>query len=608
MSPTTDQYTEEELKAALDSLLQGSKDPDHDARHVFGYKDPNHKMSMLQQITATRVLDYEKKTKDSHVPSQEELIAQADSFRRTHGPTLNLQQVIQRKSPAMALAAEFKRASPSKGDIATHLKAGEQANKYASAGADIISVLTEERWFKGSLKDMTDARIETSQYRPAILRKDFVINEYMIAEAASAGADTVLLIVAVLPQMLLERLINFSRSIGMEPLVEVHADAELDVAIQSGAKVIGINNRNLHSFQMDLNTSERVAEELSRRGLLYDHNNSDNADYTLCALSGMSNAFDVDRYRQAGIGMCLIGESLMRATDPVKAIEGLCLDPEDFQRRASSITSGGAYTAGLKIIKVCGITNAEDALVACRSGANLIGVIFAEKSPRFVSRDQAKEIVAAVRSFGERSSAYKFPEHSSTLAPLPHLVSSATVIEQATRRPLVIGVFQNHDPEHIRDIVSDCGLDLVQLHGTEGFEAANPKNCGVPAVRVVDVEIDPESGAVSGNAIEKVLNAITNDPVAVLLDTAIKGSKTGGGTSRTFDWSIAEKVQAAGLPVIVAGGLTPGNIKEAVNTIRPYGVDVSSGVEASPGRKDHAKVRDFLSIARETALESNKGI
>jgi indole-3-glycerol phosphate synthase/phosphoribosylanthranilate isomerase len=520
---------------------------------------------------------------------------------------LNLQKVIQGQSPRMALAAEFKRASPSKGDIATGLKAGEQAQKYASAGANIISVLTEPRWFKGSLNDMRDVRLETSgkSYdRPAVLRKEFTTHKYQITEAIANGADTILLIVAVLPQHLLKELIDHARSLGMEPLVEVHADSELEVALQAGAKVIGINNRNLHTFQMDLTTTEHVAKLLTEQGCVFDHNNP-NSEYTLCSLSGMSTAFDVDRYRTINIGMCLIGESLMRAADPTKAIKSLCLAPEDFE--ASQSTVGGAYTQGTKIVKVCGVTNVDDALAACRAGANLVGVIFVPKSKRCVGPEQAKSVVAAVQAFGERTAPMKLsiPNQKSALN---QLVACSRSLEDASRRPLVVGVFQNQPAEFIREMVETCGLDMVQLHGQEGMEAANMDNFGVPAIRVVDIETDPETGKASSDAAEKLLKAITKDPAAILLDTAIKGVIEGGGTGVTFDWSIAEKIQNSGLPVIIAGGLTPENIEEAVGTIRPWGVDVSSGTEESPGMKDHGKVKSFVQGARRAAIEASKGI
>ncbi len=183
----------------------------------------------------------------------------------------------------------------------------------------------------------------------------------------------------------------------MEPLmVEVHGDDELQVAIDAGAKVIGVNNRNLHTFQLDLETSERIATKLQEQQLPfvmpehYNNGHDQNGDngwddpadkkqqvlpeYTLCALSGMSTTLDVDRYRRAGIAMCLIGECLMRATDPALAIRSLCLDPRDFAKLQEqrpldemqgappiSGVGGGAYIGGTNLIKVCGNTNAEDA-------------------------------------------------------------------------------------------------------------------------------------------------------------------------------------------------------------------------------------------------------
>ena len=132
------------------------------------------RLFMLQRITATRILDYASAmTTGDATAALASLEQQAKAFAEQHGPVLNLQQVIQSLSPRMALAAEFKRASPSKGDIAPHLKANEQATVYAKAGANIISVLTEPQWFKGSLQDLTDARLATSDStdRPAILRK-----------------------------------------------------------------------------------------------------------------------------------------------------------------------------------------------------------------------------------------------------------------------------------------------------------------------------------------------------------------------------------------------------------------------------------------------------
>eukprot|EP00986_Skeletonema_menzelii_P005734 scaffold2121_cov130-Skeletonema_menzelii.AAC.1 len=629
-------YTDEQLHNALLNFYGGSSATTKNCGHIFGFGNPHHEMSMLQRITATTMLDYESKLnegQDAAAAAITELLEQASTFHAAHGPIIPLQAIIQSKSPCMTLAAEFKRASPSKGDIASHLHAGEQACVYFGAGASVISVLTEERWFKGSLEDLREVRLATTelansnndnndskqqqQQRPAILRKDFITTKYQIAEAAASGADTVLLIVATTPFHVLQELITFARSIGIEPLVEVHALVELDVALSAGAKVIGVNNRNLHTFQMDLVQTEKVTEELTKRGLTFHHDDclkDKKPQLSVCALSGMSSAHDVDRYRNVGVGMCLIGESLMRATDAGVAIRGLCLDPKEYA--ASQSVSGGAYTGGTKMIKICGLTNPSDALVACRAGANLLGVIFAAKSKRKVSVEQARDIVDAVRKFGERSDRMeiKMNESSNKDTPLSSLVAKSRALELAARRPLVVGVFQNQSFDFIKEMVDKCGLDLVQLHGSEGMEAANSINFGVPALRVVDIELgsdgseEEKKDRTSMDTAASILSKVTSDPIAILLDTSIKGDKHGGGgTGQTFDWTIAESIQNMGLPVIIAGGLTPDNIGDAVGNVRPWGIDVAGGVEAGPGVKDVDKLQTFIGGAKKAAVEASKG-
>jgi anthranilate synthase/indole-3-glycerol phosphate synthase/phosphoribosylanthranilate isomerase len=558
----------------------------------------------LQTITATVFLDYAKKQQaagSDGIKTIDELQAQFNEYKSLNGPPLSLADVIISKQPAMCLAAEFKRASPSKGLIAANLDSAEQGVKYANAGAGVISVLTEERWFKGGLDDLRGIREATQKSgadRPAILRKDFVTTKYQILEAAANGADSILLIVAVLPLGLLKELIDYARNLGMEPLVEVHALCELDVALESGAKVVGVNNRNLHTMKLDLAQTEKVANAITDKGVKLGQ------DVILCALSGMSNAHDVDRYRNQKVQMCLIGESLMRAADPAEAIKGLCLHPDDY---ASQKRGGGAYTHGLKIVKICGLTNVEDALAACRAGANLLGVIFAEKSKRKVGVDGARQIMEAVRKFGERSDRVSIEVESNGTA-LSSLVEKSMALEQASRRPLVVGVFQNQPLEYVKQMVDECGLDMVQLHGQEGMEAANAKNFGVPALRVVDIESGGNGEQRKGSELaEDILSKVTADPLAILLDTSIKGAKEGGGTGVTFDWSIAESLQSLGLPVIIAGGLTPDNVGEAVASVRPWGIDVAGGVEAGPGKKDLKKVEKFVSGARSAAVEANKG-
>jgi anthranilate synthase/indole-3-glycerol phosphate synthase/phosphoribosylanthranilate isomerase len=145
--------------------------------------------------------------------------------------------------------------------------------------------------------------------RPALLRKDFLIDEYQIYEARAYGADTVLLIVASLEETKLRQMVEISRSLGMEPLVEVNTDAEMEIALHSGAKVIGINNRNLHSFQVDMETTNK---------LLKGHTLSE--DVIVAALSGITSRADVEHFEKAGARAVLVGEALMRTSNPAQKI------------------------------------------------------------------------------------------------------------------------------------------------------------------------------------------------------------------------------------------------------------------------------------------------
>ncbi|KAF5393320.1 hypothetical protein D9757_000647 [Collybiopsis confluens] len=206
-------------------------------------------------------------------------------------------------SPSLSLMAEIKRASPSKGEIAMDINPAKQAVIYALSGASVISVLTEPTWFKGSLLDMRLVRqaVDNLPDRPAILRKEFIFDEYQIAEARLHGADTVLLIVAMLDHEQLTRLHAYSLSLGMEPLVEVNNATEMTRALELGAKVIGVNNRNLHDFQVDMGTTSRLVDMIEGKNVL------------LCALSGISGPQDVEVYQKEGVSAILVGEALMRA-------------------------------------------------------------------------------------------------------------------------------------------------------------------------------------------------------------------------------------------------------------------------------------------------------
>ncbi|MBE0607743.1 MAG: indole-3-glycerol phosphate synthase TrpC [Dehalococcoidia bacterium] len=227
-------------------------------------------------------------------------------------PVVAFEARLRRDSP-VAVIAEVKRASPSKGDIAPGMDAVAQAMKYARGGAAGISVLTEPTWFKGTLEDMSgvrDAVEALGEARPAILRKDFVVDEYQVLEARVHGADSVLLIVASLDDVQLTHLMARSRALGMEPLVEVNNAEEMERALRAGARVVGINNRDLRNFRVDLGTTDRLAGMVS-------------GDVLLAALSGINTREDVERFEAAGADAVLVGESLMVAEDPAAKIREL---------------------------------------------------------------------------------------------------------------------------------------------------------------------------------------------------------------------------------------------------------------------------------------------
>jgi indole-3-glycerol phosphate synthase len=207
-------------------------------------------------------------------------------------------------SEGVQIIGEFKRASPSAGIIRDKVAPAPIAQAYAKAGAAAISVLTEPNFFHGSLADIEEVRRATDL---PILRKDFIVHRSQIDEAAIAGADAVLLIVAALPAAELTALLNAADSLGLDALVEVHTADEMQRAADAGAALIGVNNRDLGSLQVSLETSLRLAGIAPSGAILISE-------------SGIKTADDIARLSRAGYRGFLIGESLMRAADPAALI------------------------------------------------------------------------------------------------------------------------------------------------------------------------------------------------------------------------------------------------------------------------------------------------
>jgi indole-3-glycerol phosphate synthase len=209
--------------------------------------------------------------------------------------------------------AEIKRASPSKGDLGLRVAAAEVAQQYFRGGAAAVSVLTEEDYFHGSLEDLRAVRNAVSL---PVLRKDFVFDEYQVYEAAALGADALLLIVALLDDETLHRLRSLTEvELGMDALVEVHTRAEMVRASASGATIIGVNNRNLHTFEVSIDVSLELADDAPHGALLVSE-------------SGLRHGSQLKQLRQAGYHGFLIGESLIATERPEDSLRALIRDAE----------------------------------------------------------------------------------------------------------------------------------------------------------------------------------------------------------------------------------------------------------------------------------------
>jgi indole-3-glycerol phosphate synthase len=209
------------------------------------------------------------------------------------------------------IIAEIKRASPSLGEIRKDISPAALAREYELGGAAAISILTEEDHFKGALEDLREVRAVTSL---PLLRKDFIVEEWQVYEAAAAGADALLLIVAALDDTMLTQLRVISEDeLGIDALVEVHTAEEMRRATSCGAKLIGVNNRNLHNFEVTLETSVALIK-LPPPGVL------------LISESGLRSPDDLRRLKALGYQGFLIGENLMRADDPAQALRSLLVE------------------------------------------------------------------------------------------------------------------------------------------------------------------------------------------------------------------------------------------------------------------------------------------
>lgn len=257
---------------------------------------PAKNLTVLEQIIVR---------KRAELVADRALVKEEELERRKKPSRRGFRSALAKKAPAVI--AEIKKASPSAGVISENFQPTEIARAYERAGAACLSVLTDKQFFQGSLDDLTEARASCGL---PVLRKDFTLDRYHLLQASAAGADCVLLIVAALSDEELASLMTQAQEFELDVLVEVHDEPELDRALAAGALLIGVNNRNLKTLEVDLETSLRLAPRIPDNVLRVSE-------------SGIRTAADIKRLTDAGYSAFLVGESLMKQDDPGGALAKL---------------------------------------------------------------------------------------------------------------------------------------------------------------------------------------------------------------------------------------------------------------------------------------------
>ncbi len=423
------------------------------------------------------------------------------------------------------LIAEVKRASPSKGMLAPHIDPVELARVYQANGASAISVLTEPHFFLGSPEYLTAIKQAVSI---PVLRKDFIIDEYQVYEARAWGADVILLICAILDDTQLQRLLHVANELRMRSLVEVHTREEAQRAIDAGAVIIGVNSRDLVTFQMNPYLMGEIRQIIPK-------------DRVVVAESGIHTETDARRLARYDVQAMLVGESLVVSNDVPTQMHMLL-------HGANSNTQ----------VKICGLRTAEHINTATEAGADMLGFIFHEPSHRFIEPQQVCSVLQASDSFMQPPA--------------------------GQRKPDLVGVFVNKEADYINDVVEQVGLQYVQLHGTE-----TPEFCQQikrPVIKALPVR---------SKADLEQIKSYQSVVWRLLLDTP---TPDWGGSGETHDWELA-RLASRTHRILLAGGLTVENVAAAIRQVRPWGVDVSSGVETDR-QKDSEKIRAFIKQIRTT--------
>ncbi len=458
-------------------------------------------------------------------------------------------------SPGLHVIAEIKRRSPSAGVIAdTDEDIIARARAYEAGGAAAISVLCEPHWFGGSVDDLRAVRAAVSI---PVLAKEFVVEPIQLPHLRAAGADLVLLLAVLHPAKRLAGLVERALEIGLEPLVEAHDEKELERALATRARIIGLNNRDLRTLDVDTERAVRL------RALVPD-------DRLVVGESGVRDASTVAAWRAVGFDAALVGEALVRAADPAAAVRTFVT--------ASREPTDPANRATTPFVKICGVTDADGILAAIRAGADAIGLNLVPGTPRALSFAEAIELRRVARALGPADGA---------------------------RSPAIVAITADLDTETIGEIVAALDPDAVQLSGSES--PGSIASIGRPAWKVLHLpSIEPgEVAAAAAPIVELGRAFLAAGAARLLLDTA--GGPHPGGTGTRAAPSLAAAV-AREIPVLLAGGLTPATVASAIRATPVIGVDVASGVERpreadERPRKDPFKVATFVKRARAARID-----
>ncbi|HSW40951.1 MAG TPA: hypothetical protein VLM76_00370, partial [Patescibacteria group bacterium] len=495
---------------------------------------------VLEEIAARRAADVAVELGNS---TYRDLARAAASAPAPRDATLRLAR------PGLHLIAEIKRSSPSAGAIGPVADPAARARAYESGGAAAISVLCEPHWFGGSVDDLRAVRAAVAV---PVLAKEFVVDARQLPILRAAGADLVLLLAALHPAKRLADLAARARDLGLEPLVEIHAERELDAALASGARLVGVNSRNLRTLAVDPDYPIRLRSRIPD-------------DRISIAESGARDPGTIARWRAAGFDAALVGEALVRAADPRAAAASFVA--------AGAVPDDPGAAHRTPLVKICGVVDDAGLDAALAAGADAIGLNFVAGTPRALSLAEGAALARRTRTTG------------------------------GARTPAIVAIVAAPDGALLAALASEVNVDAIQFAGGESPAriATSPR----PAWAVVHLpgrapDEAAERSALVEAAVGRARSHLAAGAVRIVLDTA--GGPHPGGTGARADASLAAAV-AREVPVILAGGLTAATVAGALLAVPAIGVDVASGVEAlrisgERPRKDPLAVALFAKRAR----------